>query len=344
MAMPSGFQTFVTALQRATSYHGLESFHELGRDDLPAERTIYRWQQVLGENLVYFPTIAWAPFRLTHVHLLVTGAGDAWFRFPFAVDASWVAVTPSDRALYLHCLVPIEHLTAFARLLEELRLLGIASTIADLQSGDPWQLHDEPTRPPVSPVLSSIEDASFLIPVLCENQERRVSLHELWVTIYQRLGHRVWYYLPRQRRLKTNGKRYVKLAFGAMNRSQLFRQIVTRNRSDLETNVEVFLILATGVAADEVALRLQPHALAVEYAAGTRESLVRAIGGSRLLYAILSLPERLTIGSKAFLLDRNRTMAEPTRVRFAYELLFNPDHHAWVFSRPKILAHMHVTP
>jgi hypothetical protein len=136
----------------------------------------------------------------------------------------------------------------------------------------------------------------------------------------------------------------VKLAFGAMNRSQLFRQIVTRNRSDLETNAEVFLILAPGVPVDDVALRLQPHALAVEYAPGIRESLVRAIGGVRLLYAILSLPERLTIGSQAFVLDRNRTMAEPTRVRFAYELLFNPDHHAWVFPRSKILAHMHVSP
>jgi hypothetical protein len=344
MTAPQGFTAFLTALQHATSYHGLESFHELGRDDLPAERTIYRWQQAVGENLTYFPSIAWQPLGLTHAHLFITNATDEWFTFPFAIDAAWLARSPVERVLYLHCLVPIEHETAFARLLDELRLLGIAATIKAYFTGDSWQDHDEPRRPPLVPPGSALREHAFLIPVACENQERRLSLHDLWTTIYGRLGHRTWFYLPHQRRLKTNGKRYVKQAFAGMNQAQLFRQLVTRNRLDLEMNVEVFLLLDPAAAVDEIAVRLQAHSVSVEHAVGRRESLVRALGGVRLLYAIMALPERLTLGSTGLLLDRNRTLAEPTRVRFCYELLFNPNQAQWLFPRAKILAHMHVSP
>src|SRR5437868_8354005 len=101
---PAVLQYF-RAVQRATDV----GTHALARHAGRSDRTVYRWQRRFGEHLRIVPSVSVEYFGLTHVHLIIRNPDVSWLSCPYAVEAAWVTTVLVDRALYLHCLVPVVH-------------------------------------------------------------------------------------------------------------------------------------------------------------------------------------------------------------------------------------------
>src|SRR5258706_2448211 len=99
------------AVQRSTRV-GLHSLLRGKNTDVRSASTVYRWQRSLAEQLLVVPNVSVELLGLRHAHVfLTTPLGN--IDCPFAVEAAWITADFCQEVLYLHCLVPVAHVTAF---------------------------------------------------------------------------------------------------------------------------------------------------------------------------------------------------------------------------------------
>jgi hypothetical protein len=236
----------LTRVHKTREALGLE---ELSRH-VGKRRSVYRWMQRLREHVTYYPRIAYAGLGLVHVHLFITSADATWFSYPYAVDRAWLIDRPGHHTLYLHCLLPREHLDLVPR----------GDAITSITTGDGWQdlapldeALDRTGRPvsrdataspiPHTPVTSAWHEHPFILPVACELLQGPASMDALWQSVRERLGRRVWEYFTRHtRRWPRNGKAYVRKAFDHLNRHGLVLQHVVRYAPLQEHTIELVLL------------------------------------------------------------------------------------------------------
>src|SRR6202022_2287168 len=86
-----------------------------------------------------------------------------------------------------------------------------------------------------------------VIPVTFEMIEQRRSIPLLWNIIFDRLGERVWDYLPpRINHLPHNGKTYVCDALQLLNKSFLIRQHIIRYQPLEKTSIDLIAVTIGG--------------------------------------------------------------------------------------------------
>ena len=335
---------FLGFLHRTRRAAGVE---ELTRSGGPDPRTVYRWHADLGDRLTYFPSVTFGALRLVHAHLFIDGPSGAWEQFPYAVRAEWTVISPGTCTLYLHCLIPREHVRECGALLQEFVRRGNCATARMITSSDGWQVlgtipqpaaadevPDAALRAATHDIWDVIERFPLLLPVIFEVTESRRSMPEVWSAIYARLGKQTWEYLPRfARRLPTNGKQYVKQAYDLLNETGIFRQHVVRYEplNDLSTP----MLLHMRGDARAIIQALAQHAPTLDvYPIDAAEVLVRVQCTHAILQRILSMTALPRIIDWHFI----DTQHPRPVVRFAYEILFDPSTTEWVFPRALIIA------
>lgn len=298
------------------------SIDELTRDAGLSTRSLYRWHRVYGERLRYFPTIDFSALGLVNVHLFVRNPRRAWETLPYAIRGEWVVHAPGERLLYLHCLIPRVHAHEFLVLLDDLREAGAAERVETMQSDDGWQSLGDVASPRhvCRDAWDVVARYPLVIPIVFEMLERRASMPAIWLAVRERLGARVWEYLPRgARRLPHNGKRYVREVLALLNDTFLFRQHVIRLPDD-ERSIPV-LLRTTSMP--------QPSEFPTEtYSAGD-EWLVRTRVSVPAFRALLRSPVRACLFCD-----------EPVATRFCYELLLDVRSMEWVFPREEIITRL----
>lgn len=325
---------FLAALHRMDHTAGIEEL--LAADhSLPNARTVYRWHDELGPGLTYYPSVTFDALGLVHLHLLIEEPAAQWDRFAYSVRASWLVRQPGSRLLYLHCLVPRCHEADVRQLLDDLSHLYAQITI--ITSTDGWQMIEgESTAPAHHPgdLWDVVERYPLIVPVVMESIEHRRSLPELWSAISDRLGTRVWEYLPRfARRMPHNGKAHVRDVFRLVNDSLLFRQHVIRYAAYDELTLEV--VFRCRATREQLRALAGPEAPVVEFFPGDDEHVVRVRGTLRWLSQMFSARDELHVEDLWFSDHRTNT-CEPLDVRFAHELLFDPASCQWLFPRAEI--------
>lgn len=337
---------FLLLVHRAPRAVGVE---ELAREDnVPDARTLYRWQRQLADDLIYYPSVSFGALGLTHLHLFIDDPTPGWEDFPYAVAADWVAGRPGQHALYLHCVVPEEHLGQVLEVLDELQGQNTCRQITAIGSHDGWQvlgdLTSEESPPELVPeavlraqgkaVWDVVERVPLLIPIIFESVEARRSFPAIWDEIHGRLGDRAWQYLPRgARRLPTNGKTYVKDAYALLNHTGLFRQNVVRYRPLGAIGTTMFLRV-TGEDVRTVVTAFVRRATALDiYPVGDTEALLRVVATHASTQWIMSGTAGLPRVTDWYFVDALRPAPH---VRFAYELLFDPSTTEWRFPREAI--------
>ena len=311
-----GVLSFLTRLGKHAKASELR---DLARTGGRPQRTVQRWLR--DGDVTFYPSIRYAALGLVHLHAFITDPTERHFSFPYAGDARWVASAPGKRSLYLHCLVPAPHL---AHVTAQLERLGPCLTIT---TGDGWQDNDLVERTPrtISAPLPPLTRAApiplargypLIIPVATELFARRATMPDLWRTLYERVGERIWSYLPpRTRRWPRNGKAYVNHAFKLLNSYGLVQQHIVRVGQD--GAIECFFLVRS--LADLEMLR--SHAPLLEYFPGNTEVLVRAQGNIEFLKAILH-----SDAVRAWWLARNESAGRP---RIQVERLFDPRAGDW---------------
>lgn len=253
------------------------SMESLARAAGRGRRTLLRWRHTLGPRTTFYPNIRYAAFDLVHIHAFMPDAHG----HPLAGDAAWVA-RPGTRALYLHCLVPR---AMVARVRDE---LGHATIFV---TGDSWQentlastqLPGALGRVPPAGHTALASAYPLMIPVATELLGRQATMQDVWQALYDRMGNKVWSYLPHgTRRWPRNGKAYVRRAFEYLNRYGLVLQYVVRY--DDPTMIELFLVATTLRAVES----LRSHAPLLEFWQGDEHVLVRAQGGIGLVKAVMT--------------------------------------------------------
>ncbi|GEM_PF-1046549 len=360
--------SFLSALHGVRSYEGVEALHRSLPESAPGMRTLYRWQDSLGDALQFFPSVRFSALGLAHVHLFIERASPRWFSLPFAISHAWLVPRLGERVLYLHCLVPSSYVDAFQSLLKEIHSHGLCRRIFSIRSVDGWQdfgqldgwfdsrgrlscppnasLVWETPRDSSAPLLedSVLEQYPLVVPVVFEHLGHRRSLNELWQRIRVCLGKEVWRYLPRRlKRWPVNGKSHVKRALQVMDSSGLFRQLRVEYRPLLQGALEVWLLVRMEPEMmSEFLGRLGSVAPMLEVFPGIeRRTLVRVTGGPSLMYELFSLfPDGSDMTVEWFFFDKEQTRGSSEEVRFAYELLFDPVKNEWRFPRDEILQCM----
>lgn len=330
-----------------------------GLDALPGvvrERTVYRWQQSLGEGFSYFPGLSLSGLGLVHAHLFLEGASDRWLDLPVAVSATWVNRGLERSGLYLHCAVPSGCEGAFEGVIRSLAADGWCESWTLLVTGDAWQSVGRLStcvdasgrfRGPCDERLEGARITSdagllrsypFIVPAVLEAPEERVSLQEVWRRAYGRLGSRVWSYFPRgTRRWPVNGKRYVRHARDVLVAAGLFRQNVIRYRLLLQHGMEVFVLLPAKSAGVLAALgRVCPVVEVATVVDG--RVLVRVTGDEGFVCEWLRVTRDQVGPFSVWLHDHERDDTALRRARFHYETLFDPSTGAWRFSAEDILT------
>jgi hypothetical protein len=180
----------------------------------------------------------------------------------------------------------------------------------------------------------------FVVPTVFEAPEERVSLQEIWRRAFQRLGPRVWRYLPRgTRRWPVNGKRYVHHARDLLLAAGLFLQNVIRYRPLLEHGLEAFILVPSEMAAVVGSLgRVCP--VIEEAHARDGRVLLRLTGDETFVYEWLRLTREAVGPLCVWLHDYRRSDETLHRARFHYETLFDPATGTWRFPVDEILASM----
>lgn len=334
---------FVHELHRCDRAVGIEELLR-GRSDLPNVRSVYRWHEELGDDLTYFPAVTYEALGLRQLHLVIDDPRADWERLPYAVRASWLTRFPGMRVLYLHCLVPASHLASFMELLDECTRHHDGDRVTSITTGDGWQVLHGDTAAPVVIGASAVaawevvERYPLLIPVICEGIEVRRSLPELWSMIAARLGARVWDFLPRgTRRMPHNGKAYVRDALRLLNDAFLFRQHVVRYAAYDAITMEVVLRVRAGP--EEMVRLASSDAPILEVFPSEEECLVRLHGTLACLTHLFTSFATLNV-TEWWFVDRIATTRAPVRVRFAYELLFDPATATWLFPRDEIIRRL----
>jgi hypothetical protein len=337
---------YVAAVHAAPEFLGVTDFHRRFARYLGHERTLARRRRQVRSSLRVFPSFTVEALGLSHVHVIVLGRDRRWLRFPYAVEYEWATRDFVQQALYLHCLVPTEHVERVEALIRELSRAGwgTASFVLSSQSG--WQHfsrcgHDAATQPvgsiPQEPEL--LRQYPLAVAVIAEAWDREATLPSLWRRIEKRLGRRVQEFLPRRRVLHTNGKEHIRAACTGLARAGLFRQQLIRFTPEESVGVEV-LLMDRDLKDHMVELLAELHGLArvTETYAG-RDGIVvdRLLGSSAVLNAILHTTGTLGKSAAIFFVEK-RTSAD--EVRFAYDLLFNPKTGTWEFPRDRIMEHL----
>lgn len=341
---------FLVLLHRAPSAAGIEEFSR-STPDVPDTRTLYRWHRSLADDLVYYPNVSFRSLGLTHVHLFIEEPQPEWLSFPYAIHAEWTLAGPGRPTLYLHCLVPAAHRDDVVALLTELELRGTCTRITSITTRDGWQVLQDLTgdgellpvpsgalTPSEHDVWDVVERLPLLIPIIFESVEQRRSLPAIWDAIFARLGRRTWEYLPRfARRLPRNGKTYVKDAYSLLNHTGLFRQNVVRYKPLNTVSTPIYL-LVHGAHVSAIIEAFAGQAPIVDvHPIGVDEALVRVASTHAGLQHVLSTNDALPRVSAWHFVDVPRNDRDPPRVRFAYEVLFDPSTSEWVLPREQIL-------
>lgn len=321
--------TFLAVLHQSRRAMGIE---ELARTNKLTARSVYRWRAALGDDLVFYPSVAFRSLGLVTLHVFIDDPSPVWRSFPYAIRAEWVLIRPGQETLYLHCLVPMEHEAEFLQLLHAAEGTT-ASRLTCSTSGDCWQvLQDIPTEMPASTseVWDIVERLPLLIPVIFETVERGDSLPAIWDAVYARLGKRTWEYLPRfARRLATNGKAYVKECFALLNHTGLFRQNLIRYRPFNAVGTPMFLEVEG--ALNEIITAFE-HSPTIDVFPMTEErALLRVISTHALTQHVFSTSSTLPRICSWHFVDTIRNERDPVTPRFAYEILFDPATTEWVF-------------
>lgn len=338
MAAQNYVQQFLGALHRTREAMGVEEF--AARSGLGDPRTIYRWQDALRDDLVYYPNVTFRSLGLEHRHLFIENPSDAWRAFPFAIFGEWVVTHPGERTLYLHCLVPHVQAEEFDALLAGAD--GTTSThVTSITSDDGWQvMSDAPDDP--APLAGKqqlwdiVERLPLLIPVIFETVEQRHSLPTIWSAVYTRLGKRTWDYLPRfARRLPTNGKTYVKECFALLNHTGLYRQTIVRYRPHNDLGTPMYLSVA-GANVSTIINAFSEHAPVIDIHPLANDAamlrLVSTHATARRVFSSTTVP-RIT---SWYFVDVLRNEQDPIHARFAYEHLFDPTTTQWVFPQKEL--------
>jgi hypothetical protein len=292
-------------------------------------RSVYRWMQRLREHVIYYPRIAFAGLGLAHVHLFISNAGSDWFSYPYAIDRAWTVDRPGHHTLYLHCLMPVEHLN----------LVPQGDGITSITTGDGWQdlapleqALDHAGRPvpreataspiPQVPVTTAWREHPFVLPVACELLRAPASMDDLWYAIHQRLGPHVWtYFTGHTRRWPHNGKAYVRHAFDHLNRYGLVLQHVVRYAPLAEHTIELFLLTDDTQALRDHLAGLCPTMDAYSSKDGY---LLRVRGDQAMIKRVVTSP-----GIRHWWFVEHERTANAPPVRFAYEILFDPRTKTW---------------
>jgi hypothetical protein len=290
-------------------------------------RSVYRWMQRLREHVTYYPRIAFAGLGLAHVHLFIDDAGSDWCSYPYAIEGAWTIGRPGQHTLYLHCLLPIEHL----------ELVPQGPGITSITTTDGWQdlaplehALDQSGRPvprqataspiPRVPLTPTWHEQPFILPVACELFQSPSSMDELWHAIHQRLGGHVWEYFRRHtRRWPHNGKAYVRSAFDHLNRHGLVLQHVVRYAPLDEYTVELFLLTDNDEELRDHLVGLCPS---MDTYPGTDAYLLRLQGDQAMIKRVITTP-----GIRQWWFVNHERSSLP--VRFAYETLFDPRTRQW---------------
>jgi hypothetical protein len=327
--MRFGLRDYLAALQNATQCTGLEAFYRAQRGTMPHQRTIYRWHRRLGQQLVVAPVFATEPLGLSHVHAFLTNPAPGWDRFPYAVERAWVTSDCVTPVLYLHCVVPTAH-----QAVAEEWLRGMTESCDLVRSVTGWERldpHKDMNLPPVAatPPRSAacdrvLRDTPLVVPAVFEAWGHTQSLEKTWRVIKQRLGSSVRTYLPRQHYYPTNGKQHVKHAFDVLSQEGLFVQYSVRYRPLVEGSVDAF-VLIDEQRAGEFVKRIRRDCTMIATHPGAHECLCRVAGGQQVFDAVLEAG-----GSRVFWVNHRATDSCPSRVRFAYEQLFDPRTGAWL--------------
>ena len=316
----------LSRLHKVREAVGLEELsHHVGK-----RRSVYRWMRRLREHVTYYPRIAYTGMGLVHVHLFIRGAGAEWFSYPYAIDRGWTLDRPGVHTLYLHCLLPTAHLD----------LVPTGVDITSITTSDGWQdlaplehALDRTGRPvprqatasplPNVPVTDVWQEYPFVLPVACELLRSPASMDELWRSIRERLGGRVWEYFKRHtRRWPHNGKAYVRRAFDHLNRYGLVLQHVVRYEPLHEYTIELFLLTDNTPGLRDHLAGLCPT---MEAYPGAEVLLLRVRGNEALIKHVIT-----TTGIKHWwFVDHERTLSAPP-VRFRYETLFDPRTKTWL--------------
>jgi hypothetical protein len=179
------------------------------------------------------------------------------------------------------------------------------------------------------------------VPVLFESWLGTQSLSSLWQEIHAHIADHLRAYVPRGRVYHTNGKLHVQRAYQSLNEHGLFRQYLLRYQGWSTDALEVVLLFRD--AADwiaELIEALRPCAIAIETFFGDEgNAVLRVIGRHELVHAILAAHTDLR-EHHARVFVRNPHQDRGARVRFCYELLFNPKTATWQCDSERILQHM----
>jgi len=317
-------RTFLQSVHETRRAEGVEELCR--RPGLPDVRSAYRWHAEFGDRLVYFPNVALSAFGLIHLHVFIDEPTASSHVVAYAVRALWVVRTPGARSLYLHCIVPAEHLDLVR---QEINMRHQRVTI--ITTRDAWQVLTAFHRDaPVAQRTDSrdlLERYPLLIPVIFEMTEGRHSYPAVWEAIHERLGERVWEYLPRfSRRLAHNGKQHVKQACELLSAAHLVQQYIVRFAPFTDATIELLLLVDAGT---EDSLAFLSDAAAIEMYPSDDASLVHVHAPLSCLTMIFSATIALPIRACWFI-DQTTNAREPLHARFAYETLFDPSTASWV--------------
>jgi hypothetical protein len=298
------------------------SVEELSRSAGLSTRSVYRWHRTFGQQLRYFPTVDFAALGLLHVHLFLRNPHVGWDSLPYAIRGEWLLHAPGERTLYLHCLIPRVHERDFGMLLDDLREAGMADEIELVHSEEGWQHLGEERMPRrvCHDAWDVVSRYPLIIPIVFEMLEHRRSMPAVWLAVRERLGARVWEYLPRgARRLPHNGKRYVREVLALLNTTFLFRQHVIRLPDDSQT---IPVLLRTTSLPQTPEVPTETYRTGEEWLVHTRLTLAA-------FRALLRAPLRACLFCD-----------EPVQVRFCYELLIDVRTMEWLFPREEIIARL----
>jgi hypothetical protein len=292
-------------------------------------RSVYRWMQHLRDHVTYYPRIAFGGLGLVHVHLFISDAGGEWFSYPYAIEHAWTIDRPGHHTLYLHCLIPKEHID---RVPQDDGIINITTgdgwqDLAPLEhaldhTGRPVPRHAAASPIPQIPLTSLRQDHPFVLPVACELLRAPASMDELWHAIRARLGEHVWAYFTRHtRHWPHNGRFYVRTAFEHLNRYGLVLQHVVRYKPLHEHTIELFLLTDNTPGLRDHFAGLCPT---MDAYLGTDLYLLRVRGDEALIKRVIAS----TGIRRWWFVDHERTINAPP-VRFAYEQLFEPRTRTW---------------
>jgi len=326
----SGLQEFLRTVHETSRAVGVEELCRL--PGMPDVRSVYRWHDALGDDLIYFPNIALQALGLVHVHLFIDDPGPSWESFAYVVRGLWVVRSPGERTLYVHCVIPAHDVDRVCAQIATAPDHHECTDVTIITTGDGWQTFAQPSPVPRSSAATKdardlLEHYPLIIAVIFEALETRKSYPALWEAICQRLGDQVWEYLPRfSRRLPHNGKQHVRDAFRLLTNAHLVQQHVIRYTPLSATSIELFLLVN---AQCEDILASLPTAVEIEVFTGHETSLVRIHAPLACLTTIFSATLALPI-TACWFVDRITNERQPLRSRFSYETLFDPQTGTWV--------------